>query len=377
MHPNQALVHVEHTGLVLAGPHLLVLLDQKELGEPGQRRRGDGENSRADHGNQVARFVGLGPQVRRPDERDVHNHGHHGDGHSLLLLCLTADGTAPTEDERVDTVRADCEDGHRHVSTSHVEGRAGSHKSNHRDGLGDGDVPRSLVQLTRGPRDGNRDGSGDEVGRAGERESDGLSKAKRLDDSGEEVLESVGGKMHVRHEAEDPDQGILGRLLETHHGAGLALVLGGVELHTVVGQVALLLSEPPRREWRVGEHKVSNHSDDKGDGALEDEEPLPAGKSSEIVHAMEDSGSNETSESSGENVAGVENGDAGGNLLTGVEEREEVDGAGIVGSFSDTEEEAGEEEADEVLGQGGEGRHNSPKHHHDTLHIESVRPNFR
>lgn len=54
-------------------------------------------------------------------------------------------------------------------------------------------MPGSLVEFAARPGNKNRDGACNEVGRAGKHEGDGLVEAKSLDNSREEVLESVGG----------------------------------------------------------------------------------------------------------------------------------------------------------------------------------------
>jgi hypothetical protein len=82
----------------------------------------------------------------------------------------------------------------------------------------------------------------------------------------------------VSHETEEPDNRVLGCLLETLHGRAVTLVGSGIELHTVVGEVPLLFGEPLGVVREIGEDEVSDDGNDEGDDTLEDEEPLPAGK---------------------------------------------------------------------------------------------------
>jgi hypothetical protein len=104
---------------------------------------------------------------------------------------------------------------------------------------------------------------------------------------------------------------------------------------------------------------------------------------------VEDAGSDETSKRCREDVSGVENGDASGDLFSVVEEREDVDGTGVVcnkvldhikelyggvepfrsltGSLSQTEEETSEKKADKVLGKSSEGADDGPESHAETL----------
>lgn len=64
---------------------------------------------------------------------------------------------------------------------------------------------------------------------------------------------------------------------------------------------------------------------------------------------MEYTSGDETCESSGENVACIENGDTCCDLLASVEDSEKVHSSRIVRSFCNTEEEADEQKTDEVV----------------------------
>lgn len=75
--------------------------------------------------------------------------------------------------------------------------------------------------------------------------------------------------MHVGHEAEDPDEGVRRSLFEPSHDGRLSSVLRGIELNTVVGEVLLVLGEPPSGERRVGKKEKANNGDDKGNGTPE------------------------------------------------------------------------------------------------------------
>lgn len=171
----------------------------------------------------------------------------------------------------------------------------------------------------------------------------------------------------MSHSTEDPNHRITSSLLKTLPCAGLTLVTHSIKLHTVMRQLSLLLSQPSSGKREIREDKVAGNSNHKSDGTLEDEEPLPASKASDVIKTVEDTSGDETSESSGQDVSGIQDGDAGCNLLAGVEDGEEIDGAGVVGGFGETEEEAGEEETLEVLCDGSEGADDGPEHHHDTL----------
>lgn len=75
-----------------------------------------------------------------------------------------------------------------------------------------------------------------------------------------EVLESIGRKVHVRHCCKYPDQRITSSLLETSQSACLTLILNCVQLHTVVGQLALFGGQPLRREWEIRQNEIADKS---------------------------------------------------------------------------------------------------------------------
>lgn len=81
---------------------------------------------------------------------------------------------------------------------------------------------------------------------------------------------------------------------------------------------------------------------------------------------MEDASSDETSKGRGEDVTGVKDSNAGGDLLAVVEHREEVDSTRVVRSLCDTQEEASEQKARKVRRQSSQSGDDSPKHHADT-----------
>lgn len=122
---------------------------------------------------------------RGPDEAERGAHVDNRQRGRLLLPRLAAAAAHPAEQDRVDGVGADGEDAHGKVARPDVEGRAREDEAEDGDRLGDGDVPRSLVKMTRGrgPEDG--EAAGDEVGRAGEDECDSSLEAKRVDDGWE------------------------------------------------------------------------------------------------------------------------------------------------------------------------------------------------
>lgn len=160
-------------------------------GHPGKRSGTDTESGAARHGNSVAGLVARGPEVGRPDEADVHDHGHHADSHGLLFLGLAADGATPTQNETVHSVGANSKDNHAHVSSGGVQGGGGGGEANHGDSLGCSNVPRPLIEFSGRIRDDNGAGASDEVGWAGEDKGDGGVEAEGLDHGGELIVSEL------------------------------------------------------------------------------------------------------------------------------------------------------------------------------------------
>lgn len=75
-----------------------------------------------------------------------------------------------------------------------------------------------------------------------------------------EILKSIGCEMHMRHSCKYPDQRITSCLFETSQSACLTLVLNRVQLHTVIGQLALLGRQPLRREWEIWQNEIADKS---------------------------------------------------------------------------------------------------------------------
>lgn len=98
-----------------------------------------------------------------PDERRVHDGCNNADSNGLLFLGLSTRAAAPPEDQGVNTVRSNSEDDHRSVASAHVHRQTCGYESNCCNCLGDGNVPRALVEFTAAPRDGDCDGAGNQV----------------------------------------------------------------------------------------------------------------------------------------------------------------------------------------------------------------------
>lgn len=271
--------------------------------------------------------------------------------------------SAPTKDERVDTICADGKDHHRNVTACNTKGCARNKKPNCGNDLGDGNMPCTLVELSRGPGNSDGDSAGYEVRRAREDESDSLTEPQRRDNGRKEVLKTVCRKVEMSHYSEDPDHGVFCGLPEAVPDGGVFTFANGIECHAVDSEIPLGLCQPPRIVREIRKKEESNNGNEECDHTLKDEEPLPAAKTSNVTKTMEDASSDQTSKSSSKDVTSVEDSNTCGDLLTVVEHREKVDRTGVVRSLGETQEEAGEQQSLEVLSQSGKSRDNSPKHH--------------
>lgn len=146
--------------------------------------------------------------------------------------------------------------------------------------------------------------------------------------------------MHMSHERKDPNHRILRGLLQSAPGTSFTFVVDGIQLHTVEGQLSLLLCQPFCGQWEIRKDEVSDGCNDESNGTLKDEQPLPTRESSDIIHTMEDTGGNETCERGGEDVTRIQNSDSSGDFFTSVEDTEDVNCTRVKWRFSETQEES-------------------------------------
>ena len=155
--------------------------------------------------------------------------------------------------------------------------------------------------------------------------------------------------MHVLHEDKDPDAVILCSLLETDDGGDFAILVDRVGANTLACKDALFWGQPSGDCWVIWKHVDADECNDERSDTLEDEKPSPSLETSDSVE-LEDTDGDETGESSGEDVAGVQDCDSGCDLLTSVEDGQQVQCTWVEWRLCDSQEESGEEEAGEVLG---------------------------
>jgi len=108
-------------------------------------------------------------------------------------------------------------------------------------------------------------------------------------------LEAVGGEVEGLREAEEPDAVVGDGLLEPLDRAEFFRPVDLVALEAVVGELALLLGEPAGSERRLGQEGEGAEGDEAGDGALDDEEPAPAGHAADALE-LEDAGRDDAGE---------------------------------------------------------------------------------
>lgn len=150
---DSTLVHVKVCGLILPSPDCLVLSLADNPSNPGRECCSNAESCRTRHGNEIPGLIAARPEIRRPDEGDVHNHGHDTDGHGLLLFCLATDAAAPSQNERVDSVGTNSENYHGHVSACKVQSSAGGHEPDGGYSLGCCNMPCPFIELPGRPGD--------------------------------------------------------------------------------------------------------------------------------------------------------------------------------------------------------------------------------
>jgi hypothetical protein len=176
-------VDVEGLSPVIAFTKRLVPAHKHNLRNPCQQRSRDREGSRRTERNDVSRPISLRPkvwcpintvshrlrfrltQVRYdlPDERGIHNRSDDANSNSFLLRRLTTCRSAPTQDQRVDTIRANGEDDHGDIASRRPNFGTSQCKAEGSDSLGDSNMPRPLIKLSRRPGHCDGDNAGDEV----------------------------------------------------------------------------------------------------------------------------------------------------------------------------------------------------------------------
>ena len=132
-------------------------------------------------------------------------------------------------------------------------------------------------------------------------------------------------------------------------------------------QVAnLFVVEPPvRKLGRVDQEKEAHDTQDHGQDALEDEDPLPSAVTTHAVHLSNPSGQ-EPRECTGQRACTIEDGNAGGQLLGHVPESAEVDGARVEACLKNTEQHPHNHEAGKVLDKAMACHDDAPRRHQDT-----------
>jgi hypothetical protein len=160
-------MNIERLHLILRLHEPLVSLLHHKLDHPGNHGRASRKGSRRIHGNTIFGRITRHPQIRRPDERSIHDGRHDSNGRSLFFLGLPACAAHPAENQRVDGISANGKDNHGEIAYARVHGDGADDEADNGHGFGGGYVPGAFVEFARGPRDEEGRGAGDEVGWAG------------------------------------------------------------------------------------------------------------------------------------------------------------------------------------------------------------------
>jgi hypothetical protein len=193
--------------------------------------------------------------------------------------------------------------------------------------------------------------------------------------------------VHVLHQTKQVKTRITDGLCKASAGAPRWLETDGVAHNAVVCELALFGSEPASSEWVVWEQEESDDGDTESHCAFDDEEPgcvhqqqlkqpgsgldlpFPTRQPVLCVKGCERSLCNESRECGSKDIARVQDTDARRNLLTSVEEREQVQSAWIVWRLRNSEEEAHDNETCVVVGQSSACGNDGPCHHTDA-HVD-------
>lgn len=103
---------------------------------------------------------------------------------------------------------------------------------------------------------------------------------------------------------------------------------------------------------------------------FDNEQPLPAMHAILLVKRGKGCSSDQTSECDSENVARVQDGDTGGDLLACVEQGEDVQGTWVEGSLDESKEESNNNQSCVVLDKSGQGSDDTPDDHTAT-HVDA------
>jgi hypothetical protein len=85
---------------------------------------------------------------RSPDETSVRCANDNRKCNGSLLLCLSAGGPNPSQNDTVNGIGTDGKNYHADITSSNIVNSESKYKSKYSKGLGNGDVPGPLVEST-------------------------------------------------------------------------------------------------------------------------------------------------------------------------------------------------------------------------------------
>lgn len=167
------------------------------------------------------------------------------------------------------------------------------------------------------------------------------------------------------HEAETPGKGITDCIFDTIPSSTNLLIDTTVrDEDSVLGHLTLLLSKELGVVGPRGKDKVRDDSDEDRSNTLNEEEPLPSLHTSNAIHVLEDTSSQETRDDIGDSVASVPDCHPEGTLFFGVPARCHESQTGEERSFHQADEEANSAETG-AAGHGGHADGARAPHEHD------------
>jgi hypothetical protein len=135
--------------------------------------------------------------------------------------------------------------------------------------------------------------------------------------------------MHMLHEHKNAHSVVTHRLPKSLPRRNFTLLIDRISSNSFTCKHTLVWCEPSRDGWVIGQEMRAADRDDEGGDALQDKQPAPASETCYAVH-FEDTDCDEAGKGGREDVAGVENCDAGCYFATCIEDGEEVERASVM-----------------------------------------------
>jgi hypothetical protein len=186
---HHLLVSVEHIATLPAQLRVRPLKPEPQC--PCRQDTRSRERCVAAHSDDVLWPVALGVQIWCVDETSHRADVDNGQRNSLLFGCLAKCTGDPSENDGVDGVDTGGEEKAGYISRSNVERCRTDEETNDGETHHAGDMPCSIVELSRRDTDEDADSTSDKRRGCGKDKSDGCAESERLDNGWEELESSV------------------------------------------------------------------------------------------------------------------------------------------------------------------------------------------